>query len=168
MHRKQWHLHCERNGKRNEQPAALGNRERTGLGQDHKIERDFANRVTRQQRRCHNAHQHECRPGHGEQKELGGRIHAVVITPTADQEIHRHEHNFEKHEEQKQVEAHERAHHACLQDEHPRQIRALVMVRVDPGDYQWKQNSGEHHEKQRNAVNAEMPRNTPGWNPLVL
>ena len=77
------------------------------------------------------ADEHERRTEHREQEELRGRVDAVLVAPSADQEVHRHEHDLEEDEEHEQVEAEEAAHHAGLQQQQPRQVRPLVVVRVD-------------------------------------
>ena len=91
-----------------------------------------------------------------------------LVAPPADQEVHRHEHDFEEQEEHEQVEAEERPDHARLEQQHPGQVRLVVVVRVDAEQRQREQHGGEHDEEQRDAVDAEMPRDPPRLDPCVL
>ena len=138
------------------------------LGDLDQVERDLAVVGLGQHGRGDDADQHERRADHREQEELRGRVDAVVVAPAADEEVHRHEHDLEEHEEQEQVEADEAAHHAGFEQQHPRQVALVVVVRVDAGDHQREQHAGEHDQEQRDAVDAEVPRDAPRLDPRVL
>ena len=101
-----------------------------------------------------NSHQHERRTGHGVDEELCCGIHALVVTPLADKEIHRHEHDFKKHEEEKQVKAEEATHNACFKHQHPHQVLLVIVMRINANNDQREQNSREHYKEERNSINA--------------
>ena len=103
------------------------------------------------------AHEHERRARHCVQEKLCRRIDALVIAPTTDQEIHRHQNDFEHDKKQEQVEREKRTHDAGLQQQHPRQVRSFIVVRIDTDDHQRKQDAGEHDQEQRDAVDTEVP-----------
>ena len=132
------------------------------------------------------ADEHEGRAEHREQEELAGRVEAVVVAPAADEEVHRHEHDLEEDEEHEQVEAEERTEHAGLEHEHPPVVllevaperrcfpggvrrfgAGIAVVRVGADDGEREQHAGEHDEQQRDAVDAEVPRDAPLRDPLV-
>jgi hypothetical protein len=50
---------------------------------------------------------------------------------------------------------------AGFEQQHPRQVALVVVVRVDPRDGEREQDPGEHHEEQRDAVDAEVPGDAP-------
>ena len=88
--------------------------------------------------------------------------------PPADEEVHRHEDELEEDEEHEQVEAEEGAHHPGFEQEHPREVRLLVVVRIRREERQREQDSGEHDEQQRDPVDTDEPGDPPVLDPLVL
>ncbi len=114
------------------------------------------------------ADEHERRTGHRVQEELRGRVDPPLVSPAADEEVHRHEHDLEEQEEHEQVEAEEGAHHACLEQQHPGEVRLVVVVRVDPDERQGEEHTGEHDEEEGDAVDAEVPGDPPRLDPRVL
>ena len=58
------------------------------------------------------AEQHHHAADQGVQEELDRRVEAPVAAPDADQEVHRHQHDFPEQEEQQEVERDEGADHA--------------------------------------------------------
>ena len=110
MQREQRDLDCKGNRKCEEQPAPRAGRKVCTFSNLNEVKADVSEVVLCQQRRGHNAHQHEGRANHGVQEELGCCIDALVVTPTTDQEVHRNQNDFEEQEEQEQVEAQERTH----------------------------------------------------------
>ena len=44
------------------------------------------------------------------------RVHAVLVPPAGDDEVHRHEHDLEEHEEEDEVEREEHADQRRLED----------------------------------------------------
>ena len=55
-----------------------------------------------------------------------------------------------------------------LEQQHPRQVPLVVVVRIDADDDQREQHAGQHDEEQRDAVDAEVPRDAPRLDPRVL
>ena len=94
-----------------------------------------------------NADQHEGRAGHREEEELGGRVGTVVVAPSSDEEVHGHQHHFEAEEENHQVEDAENAHHPGFQQEHPREVRGLVVARVDGHQGNREKESGKDDQE---------------------
>ena len=153
--------------KNSQRPVAVGN-EACSASVD-EVERDLADAVAAaEQHRGEDADEHERRAEHREQEELRRRVHPVAVAPAADEEVHRHEHDLEEDEEHEQVEAEERAHHPGLEQEHPGEVRLLVVVRVGGEERQREQDPGEHDEQQRDAVDAEVPGDAPVLDPRVL
>ena len=155
--RVQWeqrHFHRKGNHKTCEQPATRIDREVCLLGNFKKIKGEITNIAARKKRSSDNAHQHERRTRHGVNEKLRCGIDALVVAPVADEEIHRHKHNFEEHKEQEKIEAEEATHHASLEDEHPHEILLVVVMWINPHDDKREKNSRQHHEEQRNTINA--------------
>ena len=71
-------------------------------------------------------------------------VDPLAVAPPADEEVHRHEHDLEHHEEQEEVERAEHADAPGLQDEQPGVVRLRVVVRRDAGD-------GEREQQARSA-----------------
>ena len=104
------------------------------------------------------ADEHERRADHREQEELGGGVDAVAVAPPPDEEVHRHEHDLEADEEQEEVERRKVPMHAGLEQQDPRGVGLLVVVALDAEQREREQDAGEHDEEQRDAVDAEVPR----------
>ena len=168
VQRHQRHLHRERNGEREEQPSSGRRSEVRSFGDLDEVEGGVTEVLAGDRHRRNEPDQHEGRAEHREQEELGGRVDPLLVPPTGDEEVHRHEHDLEEDEEHEQVEAEEAAHHARLQQQQPSEVRLLIVVRVDADDGKREQHAGEHHEEQRDAVDAEVPRDTPRLDPRVL
>jgi hypothetical protein len=131
------------------------------------VEREVPDVVAREDGRGNDADEHEGGPEHRVEEELRGRVHAPVVAPSTDQEVHRDEHDLEEQEEEEEIEAEETAHHAGLEHEQPREIALLVVVRVHSDDDEREEDPGEHHEEERDAVHPEMPRDSPCVDPAV-
>ena len=63
-------------------------------------------------------------------KPLIGRsgVHATLVAPTPDEEVHRDEHDLPEDEEQEEVEGEEYADTSGLEDEHPAHERLQVVL----------------------------------------
>ena len=106
---------------------------------------------------AHDADEHQGGAEHREDEELQGGVDALAVAPPADEEVHRHEHDLEHHEEQEQVEGAEHADAPALQHEQPGVVRLRVVVRGDGDDRQREQQTRQHDEEQRHPVDAEVP-----------
>ena len=168
VQREQRHLHGERNCECEEEPAAGVGGEVGTFGQLHQIERDVAQAVLRQNGGRDDADQHERRAEHRVEEELCCGVDALVVTPAADEEIHRHEDDFEEQEEEEKIEADETAHHTRLEDEHPSEVALVIVVRVDSDNDEREQQSGENDEEQRDAVDTDVPTDSPIADPRML
>ena len=104
-----------------------------------------------------NAEQHDDAADEGVQEELDRRVQPAVAAPDADEEVHRHEHHFPEQEEQQEVEADERAHHAGLQDEQEDVVllQALGNRRPRRQDGDGAEERRQQHEQRAEAVDAE-------------
>ena len=98
-------------------------------------ERDAAV-VEEEQRQDRQQHQH--RSGQRVEEELDRGVELPRAAPDADDEVHRHEHDFPEDVEEEEVERAERADHAGLQHEQQRVVLLLAVmdgaVRRDHGD----------------------------------
>ena len=65
------------------------------------------------------AQQHQHRAGQRVEEELDGGVEFARASPDADQQVHRDEHGFPENEEEEEIERHEDAEHAGLEDEKP-------------------------------------------------
>ena len=74
--------------------------------------RDSCAEVQRQ-----DSQQHQHRAGQRVQEKLDRRVQPAVAAPHADQEIHRHQHHFPEQVEEEEIERHENAQHAHLQQQ---------------------------------------------------
>ena len=61
------------------------------------------------------AEQHQHAAGQGVEEELDGGVELSRAAPDADDEVHRHQHEFPEDVEQEEIERHEYADHARLQ-----------------------------------------------------
>src|SRR6476646_11006176 len=90
------------------------------------------------------------------------------MPPLADEEVHRHEHDLEEHEEQKQVEREEHAEAPGLEYEQPRVVRLRIVVWVSTEDGEREQHPREHDEEQRDAVDTQRPTDAEARDPAVV
>ena len=98
--------------------------------------------------------QQEGRAGEGVDEELDGRVAPPGESPPADEEVGRHQGQLEEQEEQDQVEGDEAAHAGRLEQEHPGHERAGVAPGPGPEHGQREEHGRQHHQEQRDAVDA--------------
>ena len=93
---------------------------------------------------------------------------ASLAAPDGDDEVHRHEHGFPEHEEQQEIETHEDAQHADLQEQKERVVFLQAVLNGGPArkDRQEAEQRGEHDEQQRETVDAQVVRSADGGNPI--
>ncbi len=101
----------------------------------------FAIIVNRQNRQ-----EHQDRAGQRVQEKLYRGVEAALAAPDADQEIHRHEHYFPENVEEDEVEGHENAEHAGLQQEKQDVIFFFAFFDCGPGreNRERAEDGGEH------------------------
>lgn len=168
MQREERDFHGKRDDERDEEPSPGCDAEVRLLGDLHEIEGQEPDVAARDERGGHDPDQHECRSGHRVEEELRCGIDALVISPVADEEVHRDEDDLEEDKEQEQVQAQEAAHHSGLQEQQPREIGLFVVVWIDSDDHEREQDAREHDEEERDAVDTEVPGDTPLCDPRVL
>ncbi len=127
--------------------AAMGRREGEGGGQD--------------------GHQHEQRADERVEDELDRGVDAVGAAPDADDEVHRHQHDFPEDVEQEEVQGQEDAQHAHFEDEegdhvllHPLLDGPEAGQDADP-----RQERRQHHQQQADAIHAELELDAEGGHP---
>ena len=97
----------------------------------------FAVEINRQDRE-----QHQHRTSQRIEEEFDRRVQPPLAAPHADQEIHRHEHHFPENVEQHEIERHENAEHAGLQQQ--QQDVVFLFAFVNCGPRREDRNRAEH------------------------
>src|ERR1700733_5951141 len=80
-----------------------------------------------------NREEHQHRAGQGVEEKLDRSIEAALAAPNADQEIHGNEHHFPENVKEDEVERHENAEHAGLQQEKQDVIFFFAFLDGRPG-----------------------------------
>ena len=157
--REQRHLHRERDGEGQEQPASGRGGDRVlVLGDRDQVEGEVgAGPAGVQHRSGDEADQHEGRAEHRVEEELHGGVAPVRVAPARDEEVHRDQHDLEHHEEEEEVEREEHAEAPGLEQQEPGEERLLVVVRRRAEDGDREQHAGHHDQEQRDPVDAEVP-----------
>ena len=168
MQRKERNLHGEGDCEGHEQPASGRRGELGTLGELHEVEGDVAETVLCEHRRCNDADEHERGTEHRVEEELRRRIHALVVSPTTDEEVHRDENDLEEEEEEEEIEADEAAHDTRLEDEHPTEVALVVVVRVDTRNDEREEKARQNDEEERDAVDTDVPTDSPITDPRML
>src|SRR5215472_13342074 len=112
--------------------------------------------------------QHDYRASQRVKEKLDGRVKTPVAAPYADQEIHRHEHHFPENVKEEEVERHEDADHAGLQQQHQNVILLSALLNCSPRgrDRQHAQQRREHHEQHADAVDTQRVFRANRRNPI--
>ncbi len=116
-----------------------------------------------------NRQQHQHRAGQRVQEELDGRVQPPVAAPDADQEVHRDQHHFPEQVEEEEIERHEDAQHARLQQQEENVVFLLADLDGAPGrkDGDGAQQRGQHHQQEADAVDSQRVVRADGGNPVV-
>ena len=110
--------------------------------------------------------QHEHAAHEREEEELDRRVFPPRPAPDADEKVHRQEHHFPEDVEEEEVQRHEDAQHARLQEEEEDAIGADVFLDRPTGPHrQHAEERSEHDQRQADAVQAEMVVDVEGRNP---
>ena len=144
MQREDRNLHSESNRKRQEQPASSVGSKGCFFCDLHEIKGDVPKIALRENSGSDDAHQHERRAKHCVEKKLGCGVDALVVSPSANEEVHRDKHDLKEDEEQEQVKAQEAAHDSCFQKQEPSEITLFVMMRINSDNHEWEKDAGEH------------------------
>jgi hypothetical protein len=136
----------------------LRNRERIGAGEAVMVEIEEQD-----------AEQHQHRASQGVEEELDGGVEFARTSPDADEQVHRDKHGFPEDEEEKEVESHENAEHARLQDEEPHVVFLHAVLDRVPGreDRDPAEQRGEHDQQEGDAVDAEVVASADGRDPVA-
>ena len=104
------------------------------------------------------AEQHQHRTSQRVEEELDGGVELARAAPDADQQVHRDQHRFPEHEEQEEIERHEDAQHAGLQNQKPDVVFLHALLDRGPRreDRDPSQQRGQHDQQERDAVDAEV------------
>ena len=104
------------------------------------------------------AQQHQHRSGQRIEEELDGRVQLSRAAPDADDEVHRHQHQFPEDVEQEEIERNEHADHARLQQQEHGVVFLDAVLDRRPGTEHGHEahQRGEHHQQQADAVDAEV------------
>ena len=103
-----------------------------------------------------NAKQHQHRTRQRVEEELDGSIKLPRSAPHANDEIHRHQHHFPEDVEEEEVERHEHAEHAYLQQhEHRVVFLRPVFDRCPRREHgQESEHRGQHDEQETDSVDS--------------
>ena len=103
VQREDRHLDSKRDGKGEEQPTPSVGREVCALGDLDEVEGEPAQVLAGEHRGGDEPDEHERRTKHCVEEELRRGVDTVLVAPTADEEVHRHEHDLEEDEEQEEI-----------------------------------------------------------------
>src|SRR5882724_1074690 len=114
--------------------------------------------------------QHKYAAEQGVQEEFNGRIELARPTPDANQKVHGDKHDFPEHVEEKEVQRHEDAQHARLQEQQGEVIFLFALLnggkRADHRDC--PQQRGQKNQQQANPIYAQEILDTDGIDPARL
>ena len=115
-----------------------------------------------------NAQQHDHRADQRVQEKFDRGVQAAVAAPDADQEIHRHQHHFPEHIEEEEIERHENAQHADLQQQEQNVIFLGANLDGAPGgkDRNSAEERRQDHQQEADAVDAQRVVRADGGNPV--
>jgi len=104
------------------------------------------------------AEQHQYRAGQGIQEKFDRRVELARAAPHADDEVHRHQHQFPEDVEQEEVERDEDADHARLEQQEHRVVFLHAFLngvpRAEHGEEAHQR--GEQQQQQADAVDADV------------
>ena len=116
-----------------------------------------------------NAEQHQHGAGKSVEEKFDGGVEFARTSPDADQQVHGDEHGFPENEEEEEIERHEDAEHAGLQNEKPDVVFLDAILDGGPGgeDRDPAEQRSEHDQQERNAVDAQHVARADGGNPVA-
>ena len=103
-------------------------------------------------------HQHQDGAGHRVEDKLHRRVDAPLVSPDADEEVHRKQHHFPEEEEEKQVERQKDSDNPGFQHQQHQEKFFYALVDARPGcqDRNRGQKGGQQDEEQTDAVHAQV------------
>ena len=116
------------------------------------------------------AEQQENRAHQGVEEELDGGVELAAVSPNADDEIHRHQHDFPENVEEEEVERHEDAQHAGLEQHEHDVVFAHALLNGRPGGKHGNkaQHGSQHNQQEADAVDAQVEAGADGRNPFLV
>src|SRR5271156_837605 len=114
--------------------------------------------------------EHQHRPGQRVQEKFDRGVQPPIAAPDADQKIHRHQHHFPENVEQHEVQRHENAQHAGLQQQQQDVIFLFAFVDRRPGrqNRNRAQHRGQQHHQETQPVNSQREMRADGRNPVGI
>ena len=173
MQREQRHLDGKREEERAKQQHFRAKRQCDCAARKQRLDlRDVEGRVSGG--RCdsiqpQNRHQHQNRAEHRVQNEFQRGVNSPFVAPDADQEIHRDQHHFPEQEKQEQIERDEDADDAGFKHQQRDKEAFYALINRFPGrqDRNRRQQRGQQHQEQAEAVDAEVVMNRRLLDPFV-
>ena len=169
VERKQRNLDRERQEEAEEEPLRRGREVRHSTARDLIANHDEIEaagmRVQPQNRR-----QHKHRRDHGVHEEFHGGIDLALVPENADQQRHRDQRGFPEEIEEEEIEGSEDADQRGLQDQQQNEKFLYPVVHRLPRDQhaQRREERGQNHQPQRDAVDAHVVVNVGRRNPLAV
>src|SRR5438445_340294 len=102
-------------------------------------------------------HQHEDGAGHGVQHKFYGGVDAALVSPDADEEVHRNEHHFPEQEEEEEVEREEDADDSDFQHQQQNEKFLYAMLDAAPGS-QHGDGGEERSQDDQEEADAVQPK----------
>src|SRR5437899_12106617 len=104
-----------------------------------------------------NGQQHQYRSGQRVEEKFDRSIEPPVAAPHADQKVHRDEHHFPEQVEEEEIERHEDAQHARLQQQKQNVVFLLAGLNRAPRRKNGNraQNRGQHDQKEADTVDSQ-------------
>ena len=168
MEREERHLDGKGDGKGQEEPALHA----FAQAQAVEIEQVEAGRSVRSRMspgQADDGDEHQHAAGHRIEDELDGGINPPLVSPDPDEEVHRDEHRIPEDVEEEQIDRDEHAEHGGLEREHEEREQLDVLVHRLPRaeERQRRQETGQHDQKQADAVDADQVLNPEHRHPGV-
>ncbi len=168
VERKQRHLDRKRERERQEQPGLQGRRD-VHRDEIRQVEARHAGDRLVVVRNPEDRDQHQHAAGHGVEDELHGGVDATLVSPDADEEIHRNQHRVPEEIEEEEIERQEHADHRRFEREHEEgKLAHSGLDRLPRTEERDRcQEGGQDDEEQADAVDPEVIGNAELGQPRV-
>ena len=166
VEREQRHLDRERDGERQEEPALRVRRDLQRV-EPQQVEAVAAGRLLVQEGEPEDGDEHQHAARHRVEHELDRRVDALVVAPDPDEEVHRDEHRVPEHVEQEEIERDEDADHRGFErEDEDRELLDLLLHALPRREQRnRREEAGEHHQQQADAVDADVVVDAEGRDP---
>ena len=114
--------------------------------------------------------EHQHRSGQRVQEKFDRRVQPPLAAPYANQKIHRHQHHFPEHVEQHEIQRHENAQHARLQQQQQNVIFLFALVDRRPGrqNRNRAQHRSQHHHQKAQPIDPQGEMRSHRRNPARI